>query len=372
MGRDAAYPSRVRNGATPSRGLAEDLDRLLGTTKFTKAYAAQAKARTEAAPPPHDTSTQWGRQLVPFHHKSANAEDIRRIDQARVHFQEMYRRVGGVPTSPRISAVLDQRVAPMLRGTYDNEFGRQLFRSAASLTAFAGVCAYDADQQMAATARFAEALSLARTAGDLQFEGYLHALLANQAMHLGDMGQVFHHTTGVLDAFGGQLNPSVSCDLHGLAAKAAARIGSVSACHHHLAAAEASTDRAWDGPELPETSYVTPGLVELQTAEALRQLGDSTAALPYVEESIRTAPQTHLRGQVHRWAGFALVLAAQGDVEHAAAATEVMLDQVIGMESGRLHDRIASVTSALRPYASQPQVAGTLERAEVQLSEPGA
>ncbi|GAB3994826.1 hypothetical protein GCM10029992_10430 [Glycomyces albus] len=303
---------------------------------------------------------------------SVTAEDLRRIIQTRAHFQEMYRRVGGIPTTPRISAIIDQRVAPMLRAAYDNDLGRRLFRSAGSLIAFAGVCAYDADQQMAATARFAEALSLARASADLQFEGYLHALLANQAMHLGELGQVLDHTENVLDILGNQLGPALVCDLHSLAAKARARMGDSHSCHRHLDAAETSVNRTWDGPELPEASYMTPGLIELQTAEALRRLGDTTAALPYAEQAVRTAPETHLRGQVHRWAGYALVLTEQGEIEGAADAATTMLDRAVGMESGRLHDRLASVTSALRPYAAQPVVASTLERAEVQLTEPGA
>lgn len=189
---------------------------------------------------------------------TVTAEDLQRIGQTRVHFQEMYRRVGGIPTMPRISAILDQRVAPMLRAAYDNDLGRRLFRAAGSLTAFAGVCAYDADQQMAATARFAEALGLARASADLQFEGYLHALLANQAMHLGDLGQVLDHTENVLDILGDQLGPALVCDLHSLAAKARARMGDTPACHRHLEAAETSAGRTWDGPELPEASYMTP------------------------------------------------------------------------------------------------------------------
>jgi transcriptional regulator with XRE-family HTH domain len=303
---------------------------------------------------------------------AVSVEDLRRIEQTRAHYQEMYRRVGGVPTLPRISAILAQRVAPMLRTAYENNLGRQLFRAAGSLTAFAGICAYDADQQMAATARFAEALGLARAAADLQFEGYLHALLANQAMHLGELDQVLDHTETVLDTLGNQLNPALICDLHSLAAKAHARRGTSRACHRHLEAAETHAERAWDGPALPETSYMTPGLVQLQTAEALRRLGDTSAARAYADEAVRTAPQTHLRGQVHRWAGYALVLTAQGEIEEAADAATTMLDHAVGMESGRLHDRLTSVVSGLRPYSAEPEVASTLERAEVQLAEPGA
>jgi transcriptional regulator with XRE-family HTH domain len=304
--------------------------------------------------------------------RTATKEDLFRIEQTRAHFQEMYRRVGGVPTLPRINAVLDQRVAPMLRTAYENDLGRQLFRAAGSLTAFAGICAYDADQQMAATSRFAEALSLARAAADLQFEGYLHALLANQAMHLGDMTQVLDHTENVLDTLGLQLNSALVCDLHTLAAKAHARSGSVSACHHHLRAAEATVDVNHDDPALPEVSYMSAGLIQLQIAEALRRIGDATAARTYVNETIRTSPNTHLRGRVHRWAGYALVLTAQGEIDRAADAAATMLDHAVGMESGRLHDRLNSVIKALLPYSAEPSVASTLEQAHVQLAEPGA
>ncbi|PRY56018.1 helix-turn-helix protein [Glycomyces artemisiae] len=307
-----------------------------------------------------------------LHEAAITVDDLQRIEQTRTHFQEMYRRVGGVPTLPRINAILDQRVAPMLRAAYENQLGRQLFRAAGSLTAFAGVCAYDADQQMAATARFAEALSLARASADLQFEGYLHALLANQAMHLGELRQVLDHTETVLDALGDQLNPALVCDLHTLAAKAHARAANTNACHRHLEAAETNAERAWNGPSLPEVSYMTAGLIQLQTAEALRRLGDTAAARTYADEAIRTAPDTHLRGQVHRWAGYALVLTAQGEIDEAADAATTMLDRAIGMESGRLHDRLTSVMRALRPYSAETAVASTLERAEVQLAEPGA
>jgi hypothetical protein len=84
-------------------------------------------------------------------------------------------------------------------------------------------------------------------------------------------------------------------------------------------------------------------------------------------ESVRTAGGTHLRGQVHRHATLALILAQRGEVEQALVAATAMLDIAAGMESGRLRDRITSVAQALRPHAKVPGVADFLERVAIQV-----
>jgi len=98
--------------------------------------------------------------------------------------------------------------------------------------------------------------------------------------------------------------------------------------------------------EPPETGYVQPGLVEVQHADALRRLGDLTAARSYAERSVAAAGHSHVRGQVHRLATLATILAAQGDADAAAGIAGQMLDKAIGMESCRIADRIAAVRDA--------------------------
>lgn len=104
--------------------------------------------------------------------------------------------------------------------------------------------------------------------------------------------------------------------------------------------------------------------METQVAEALRRLGDLPAAHTYAEESVRAAPATHLRGQVHRHAGLALILSARGEIDHSAHVAAGMLDLADGMESGRIRDRIGTVIDALRPHADVPTVADLLDRAD--------
>jgi hypothetical protein len=86
---------------------------------------------------------------------------------------------------------------------------------------------------------------------------------------------------------------------------------------------------------------------------------------------VRTAAATHLRGQVHRYAGLALILTAQGNLDRSVHVAGQMLDRAEGMESGRIHDRIAHVTRVLRPHATEPTVAAFLERADGHLHMKG-
>jgi tetratricopeptide (TPR) repeat protein len=297
--------------------------------------------------------------------RQVDQSDVARLRRARDRYQEMYRRVGGVPTRPRIIATLTNQAAPLLRDAYDDPTGRQLFRAAGGLAALAGVCAYDADQQALSQKHLFTALRMAKASADHGFGGYVVALLANQALHLGEHRHVIQYAQTALRAAGGRLGPALVADLHALAGKAYARMGDTAGCHEHLKLAEAAAARIDHQDEPAEVSYMTPGLVETQVAEALRRLGDLPAAYAYAEESVRTAPATHLRGQVHRHAGLALILTAHGEVEHSAHVAARMLDLAEGMESGRIRDRIGTVIDALRPHATARVVADLLDRADI-------
>lgn len=148
-------------------------------------------------------------------------------------------------------------------------------------------------------------------------------------------------------------------------------MGDARACRPHLHTSELVAAKLSEHHGRDETSYIQPGLVEIQVAEALRRLGDLSAAQGYAEESVRTATSTHLRGQVHRYAGLALVLAVRGDLDRTVHLADQMLDRAEGMESGRIHDRINQVVQALHPHAGEPIVAAFLERANEHLKLKG-
>jgi hypothetical protein len=259
----------------------------------------------------------------------------------------MYRVAGGIPARARITDFLAVQVAPLIKGTYDDAIGRELFRAVGGLAALAGICAYDADLQGTAQRYYFKALRMAKASGDRGFGGYVIALLTNQALYLGRNRQVIQYAETALRGARGNLSAALVTDLNSLQAKAYARIGDRNGCHAAMTRAEAAVMRIQPDQEPPETSYVQAGLVETQHADALRTLGDLITARAYAQQSVDVAAHSHARGRVHRLATLATVLAGQGDAECAAGTAMQMLDQATGMESRRIQERIISVHDAL-------------------------
>lgn len=274
-------------------------------------------------------------------------EQVRALRAARARYESMYRVTGGIPARARITEFLAVQVAPLIKGTYDDVIGRDLFRAVGSLAALAGICAYDADLQGTAQRYYFQALRMAKASGDRGFGGYVIALLTNQALYLGRNRQVIQYAETALRGAGGNLSAALVTDLNSLQAKAYARIGDRNGCHAAMARAEATVMRIRPDQEPPETSYVQAGLVETQHADALRTLGDLTTARAYAQQSVDAAAFSHSRGRVHRLATLAAVLAGQGDAEGAASTAIQMLDQATGMESRRIQERIISVHEAI-------------------------
>ncbi|MCP9947302.1 transcriptional regulator [Actinomadura madurae] len=295
---------------------------------------------------------------------AVGAGDVARVRAARDRYEQMYRRVGGIPVRPRIVAYLNTSVGPLVRGGYDDRTGRELLRATGGLIALAGISAYDADRQALAQRYLLHALRMAKASGHRGFGGYCLALLANQAMYRKDYRRVLQYTQTALRGADGHLSPALAVDLHTLQAKAYAFIGDTRGSRRHMTRAESIQIRPENEP--PETGYVQPGLLETQHAEVLRRLGDLTAAQTYAEQAVHASGGTHLRGQAHRLATLAQVQGERGDAEIAAATGQQMLDRTEGMESGRIHDRVTGLVRALAPYDTAA-VREFRERAELQV-----
>ena len=274
-------------------------------------------------------------------------EQARALRAARARYEGMYRVAGGIPVRTRITELLALQVAPLVKGSYDDATGRELFRAAGGLAALAGICAHDADFQGTAQRYYFQALRMAKASGDRGFGGYVIALLTNQALYLGRNRQVIQYAETALRGAHGSLSAALVTDLNSLQAKAYARIGDGGGCHAAMTRAEAAVTRIRPDREPPETSYVQAGLVETQHADALRTLGDLAAARAYAQQSVDAAAHSHARGRVHRLATLATVLAGQGHAEHAAGTAMEMLDHATGMESRRIHERIIAVRNAI-------------------------
>ena len=289
-------------------------------------------------------------------------EQVRAIQAARARYERMYRDAGGIPVRSRVVEFLVSHVAPLVRGAYDDATGRELYRAAGGLAALAGICSYDADLQGVAQRYYFQALRMAKASGDRGFGGYVVALLTNQALYLGRNRLVIQYAETALRGARGSLSAALVTDLNSLQAKAFARIGDRDGCHAAMSRAEETVMRIRPDLEPPETSYVQAGLVETQHADALRSLGDLRAARAYAQQSVDAAHRSHARGRVHRLATLAVIMAGQGDAEHAAGTALLMLDHATGMESRRVEERITGVRDAITGMSDGRAAAEVAER----------
>jgi hypothetical protein len=281
--------------------------------------------------------------------RGVDVAQVRFLRAARTRYERMYREAGGIPVRPRVVAFLNDSAAPLLKGSYDDGTGRQLYRAVGGLTALAGICAYDADLQGVAQRYFFHSLRMAKASGDRGFGGYVVALLANQALYLGLHRQVIQYAETALRGARQYLTPALVTDLNTL---------------------QEMASRIRPGDEPPETGYVQPGLVEVQYADALARLGDLTAACGYAERAVAGADECHLRGQLHRLATLATILAGQGEADTAANIAGQMLDKAVGMESCRIQDRIVAVRNAVTAVSDGQAACDLSERVEDVIGVP--
>ncbi|MFE3071245.1 transcriptional regulator [Streptomyces sp. NPDC059247] len=271
--------------------------------------------------------------------------DIAVLTAARTHYEQMYRRAGGVATRARIVGFLTAETAPLLRGSYGDALGRRLHRATSGLVAMAGICAYDADAHGLAQRYFHQALRLAKASGDRGLGAYVIALLVNQSLFMGEHRQAVAFAEAALRAAGPRITPALAADLTAMQAKAYARLGDGSAALACIGRAEAAAERISPGEEPAETGYVQPGFVNVQVSGALLGLGDFAAAHEHASVAVRTP--SHDRGRVHRLATLCQVELSLGEPDAAARTAVEMTERVRGMESRRLRDRLRQVRREL-------------------------
>ncbi|MFD8568086.1 transcriptional regulator [Streptomyces sp. NPDC057694] len=303
--------------------------------------------------PPEDTDvSRGGRHQV-------SPADLDLMRSARTHYEHMYRKAGGIATRIRIVGFLNTEAAPLLRGGYTDETGRDLHRATGGLVAIAGICAYDSDAHGLAQRYFHQALRLAKASGDRGLGAYVIALLVNQSLHMREYRQAVAFAEAALRAAGRHITPALASDLYAMQAKAYAHLGDGTSALECIRRAESAADRIRRGHEPDETGYVQPGFVNVQVAEALLSLGDYAGAKEHATEAVHTP--AHDRGRVHRLAVLSQIQLRQGHTEQAAETAVQMAEAARGMESQRLRDRLRAV----REHLVRSGCAGTAEAAEL-------
>ncbi len=306
-------PGSARGASTPLSGFVERATALWRSDEQQRPHIVRAPAVTgtpavipvwEWENPPEDADvSREGMTRV-------SMRDITMLRSARAHYEQMYRKPGGVATRARVVGFLISEAAPLLRGSYPDATGRQLHRATGGLVAVAGICAYDSDAHGLAQRYFHQALRLAKVSGDRGLGAYVIALLVNQSLHMREHRQAVAFAESALRAAGPRITPALAADLYAMQAKAYARLGDGAGALSCILRAESAAERIRPGQEPDETGYVQPGLVNVQVAEALLNLGDLDAAREHATAAVDTP--AHDRCRVHRLAMLTHIELRQG------------------------------------------------------------
>ncbi|MER7485364.1 transcriptional regulator [Streptomyces sp. NPDC126497] len=291
----------------------------------------------ENPPEDVDVSRGGGHRVTP--------DDLDMLRAARTHYEQLYRKAGGVAVRARIVGFLNAEAAPLLRGRYTDATGRRLHRATGGLLAIAGICAYDSDAHGLAQRYFHQALRLAKASGDRGLGAYVIALLVNQSLFMREYRQAVAFAEAALRAAGTGLTPALASDLYAMQAKAYAHLGDGTGALSRIRRAERAAERIRRGTEPDETGYVQPGLVNVQVAEALLGLGELAAAGEHAAAAVDSP--AHDRGRVHRLAVLSTVELRRGNADKAVVIAVRMAEQARGMESQRLRDRLREVREHL-------------------------
>jgi transcriptional regulator with XRE-family HTH domain/tetratricopeptide (TPR) repeat protein len=301
-------------------------------------------------------------RLVPF-----RTTEARVLDAARLHYEHMYRQVGGITTGAKVGAFLRSHVPGPSRG-HSVAAGKEIYRALGGVIAIAGVCAYDGDSQELSKSYLQRALMLAQASDDRAFGAYVCGLVANQLIFLGMYERAVVVTDAAIQTVGPSLSNALRADLHALQAKAYARTNDRERARRSMHLAEVAEEAIDQAMEPPETNYIQPGLINEELADALLSMGDTRAALSYAERF--TGTSTHPRGRANRLVILTNIEMARGEFDRAAETTRVLLEATQGMESRRFRDRFLCIRNVISQHRSAASVRAVSEELDARLALP--
>lgn len=345
------WTDSISTAATLYRSDAERRRALVGAAFSPGAYPATA-ARWLTLPG-SDAPAHRGRARV-------GRPEIAAIRQMSGAFRDLDNRVGGGRIRSTVVQYLDSSVAPLLRGTYTEEVGRDLFAAAAEMTRMVGWMAYDSEAHGIAQRYLVQALRMAHTARDAALCAEILAAMGHQAVYVGRGGVAVDLARAAQTAAGRSGHPALLAECHLIEAHGHAARGDGRATSGALRAGERAFDA--EDPETPEwLAYFDGAYLSAKIAHCFRALGSDAQTARYAEQSLRMA-DGYVRGKA-----FNLLLLASAhapaEPDRAADVGGRALDLVEGLESRRAVSYLRDLRRRLRPHADVPEVAVFEERA---------
>jgi hypothetical protein len=286
--------------------------------------------------------------------------EIAAIRQMTRAFYDLDNRVGGGRIRSTVVQYLDSNVAPLLRGTYTAEIGRELFSAAAELTKAVGWMAYDSEDHGLAQRYLVQALRMAQTADDHGLCAEILAAMGHQATYIGRSGEAVDLARAAQSAAVRAGHPALVAECHLIEAHGHAGLADSRATSGALRAGERAFER--DDPNPPAwLAYFDGAYLAAKVAHCFLALGSDAQTAVYAERSLEMN-EGYVRGRVFNL----LMLAtahAPAEPEEAVRVGTVALGLVEGLQSKRALSYLRRLQHRLKPHAGRPEVQGFHARA---------
>jgi len=255
---------------------------------------------------------------------------------------------GGDWRTSAIARTLRMQAAPMLRGTYSQTIGRELFTAAAELSRSVGWAAVDVGHHQAAQQHLTHALRLARLAGDVQSGCYVLSTMALQAFLAGHPAEAADMAEGAYERARHAAAPRVLAFAKLAEARAHARQGPGHAKDAGAALHQAETllgrIRADDDP--PWLAYFTHARLASDAVEIHRDLAQPEAALRWSREAGAMSKDHFTRAVGLRTAVVGATYMQAGDLEAGIASGHQAVDILAGVQSARARDYVGELLAS--------------------------
>lgn len=236
-------------------------------------------------------------------------------------------RFGGGRSRLLIAQVLDTEVLPTLKEvTPGPPVVAEYLSEVGAMLRLAAWTAYDIGDHGLAQAYFAQALRLAKAAGNRLLGGRILAGMSHQANFLGYYQRAVELARTAREGFRGQGTPTAVALSWAMEARAQASLRRKRECLNAIGQAEQWLARTDPGSEPPWLLYFDDAELHAEFAHCFRDLGDPENACRHAELSIQTSKSLYVRSlsfcRTVQAAGHLL----NGDLDQATALAAAVVD----------------------------------------------
>lgn len=286
---------------------------------------------------------------------SVDREHIAELREAADSARLWDSRFGGANRkSTSLTEYLYGRVAPLLRGSYSESVGRDLFRVTAEMARLAGWTAFDAGQHSVAQRHFIQALRLARAGGDADLGAYILTTMAMQSLMRGFTSEAIDMAQGAYQR-GNTLDPRVAGFAKLIEARSHARAGDERATSACIARSERLAARGADSEGPAWIGFFNQQRIITDATEAFRDLGNHRATFAW--NAIGPMPSdAFARSRSVRLSVLASAHAQNGDLAQSLHLGRESLNLFTRLGSLRGMEYLRVYGRSLEPWRRDPQV----------------